>query len=150
MCSAAKPVSRRGALEVHADGLVEKVAGHPGKRGRHGGDTRVVDQYVDAAERLDRLVDQGRTGVPIPYVAGDGEAAPAEQVDLVCDWLARLELAATDHDVGAGLGEAECHGPPEALARAGDDDDLAVRPERRDGHAPSETIWSALASRRSA
>ena len=40
--------------------------------------------------------------------------------------LARFDLAARDDDVGAGFGESQRHGPAQALAGPGDDDDLAV------------------------
>jgi hypothetical protein len=54
-------------------------------------------------------------------------------------FLARVELAARDHDVGPGCGEREQHLAAEPAAAGGDEGDLPgqVEPVRRaDGRAP--------------
>ena len=57
-----------------------------------------------------------RALVPVADVAAHRQRPPAERADLVGDDLARLELAARDDDVGAGLGEPERHRPAQSLA----------------------------------
>ena len=92
-------------------------------------------------------VDERTALVPVAHVAAHREGAATERAHLVGDLLARRELAARDHDVGAGLREAERHRPAEALAPAGDDDHLAGGVEGRDGHG---TITSLPTTPRSA
>ena len=68
-----------------------------------------------------------RALVPVADVAAHRQRAPAQRPDLAGDHFARLELAAGDDHVGARLGEPQRHRPAQALAAAGDDDDLAGR-----------------------
>ena len=115
----------------------------PSSDGGHRRDAGVVDQHVDAAELGDGGLDEVAALLPVADVARHREGAPTEGPHLVGHPLALVELAAGDHDVGARLGEAERHRPTEALAAAGDHDDLVVDPERRDGHATPAAVRSS-------
>ena len=124
----------QGAFEVHRDRLVEQLRGHVQQRRGHGRDAGVVDQDVDPPELGDRDVDQRRALVPVADVAAHRQRPATQGLDLRDHPVARRELAAGDDHVGPRLGEAQGHGPSEALAPAGDDHDLAIGPEGRDGH----------------
>ena len=57
--------------------------------------------------------------------------------DLVGHLLARLQLPAGDDDVCTGFGKPQRHGPAQALAGTGDDNDLPGRAQAGDGHRPA-------------
>ncbi len=116
-------------LSNSSDGDVEQ-------RRRHRRDAGVVDEHVDTTELGDGRVDERRALVPVADVAAHGQGPPAARADVGRDRLARVELAARDHDVGARVRETESHGAAETLATAGDDDDLAGCVEAGSAHRP--------------
>src|SRR5205823_3129812 len=92
------------------------------RAGRHG---RVVDDDVDRSESGVRRVDERVDLVDAPDVTADGDGAPPERLDLPRGSFAVVDLAAGDHDVGAGGREPEGDGLAEAAPAARDDRGLA-------------------------
>ncbi len=70
-----------------------------------------------------------------PAISLYEEAPFAEEYDhFVRDRFACVNIAAGHHNVCAGFGESDRDRSSEALARAGNDRNLAVEPERRQRH----------------
>ena len=83
-----------------------------------------MDDDVDAAESLDRLLDEALEVVRDCHVAADGE--PAEPVRLALEGVA----PPGEHgDIRALAGERLCDPQPDARRRAADDRRAAVEPE---------------------
>ena len=109
------------AFEV---GLVERR-----ERDRAG----VVDADVEAAERLDRLGHRRLHLILEADVAGDRQRAPARlfdlggsRVDRPFELRMRLGGLGGDRDIGAVARRAQCDREPDAAARAGDEECLAL------------------------
>jgi hypothetical protein len=130
---------RERPLEVDPDHRVPLVLGHV-EQHPVPQDASVVDENVEAAEDLDRLVDQSAGAVPVGDVVGVGDGDPARGLDLVHDGPGRAGVGpaaghraaqVVDHDVGTLAGQLQGVSPPDAPAGAGDDGD----PPRTDaGH----------------
>src|SRR5215813_5204234 len=98
---------------------------------------RVVDHDVEAPHFLCGALDQTLHGVFLTNVHRLAEGAAPELLDLLHHRIQVLLLAATDHDIGAGLGELHGDGAADAHAASGDDGDLLLERERRRGHDAS-------------
>ena len=88
-----------------------------------------VDQDVDAAEPLDRLLDHPLAVGLVGRVGDDGQALAARRLDLVDGGVEGSLRAADDDDPGAGPGEGHRQRRADAAATARDDGDEAVEPE---------------------
>jgi len=98
-------------------------------------DPRVVDEDVEPAERLDRLVHHALGTAPAGAVVTVGDGLAAGGLDLLDDLLRRPSVAAlagaratqvVDHDRGALAREEQCFLSPDAAPGTRDDRDLAV------------------------
>ena len=117
------------ADQVHLDRAAELFGRHLGHRADVG-DARVVHEDVEPSQPVDRALDQGFHLRVLGHVGRNREGAPAAPLDLVGRLFEVGNGASGQRDVGARLGEGQGHRPPEAAARAGNDGDLAVQPER--------------------
>ena len=122
------------ALEVHRDdgvpvGLVH-VEDHLVAE-----DAGVVDDDVEPAERLDRLVDHRPRAGERRDVAGVGDRLTAPATDHVDDGLgdglvgaltARRAAEVVDDDLGPGIGQLHRVPAPDAVPSASDDGHLAI------------------------
>ena len=97
---------------------------------------RVVDDAVDAAERLEGLVAQVDPRVLVGHVGDDADDLDAVALELGLELEEPGLGAAGDHQVGAHLGGLLGQRPAEAGADAGDDDDLALQQRVRRCSAP--------------
>ena len=123
-----------GAVHVHLDHRVEVFGGH---REHHlvAQDAGVVDQHVEAAERIERGADDvlGSLEVGHAVVVGNGLAAAlGDDVDdlvgrsLVGTLAGHGSAEIVDDDLGAVVGELHRLAATDAVARSGDDRHLAV------------------------
>jgi hypothetical protein len=87
----------------------------------------VVDQHVDAAEPLQRQVDQRVRHLRLADVAGQHRAVLADPPSHL---LQRLRPAAGDHHPAAVAVQRQRRRPADAGAAAGDDRDAAHRSAR--------------------
>ena len=95
------------------------------ERLRHGA-AGVVDDDVDAAERLDGGVHQALEGVQVAHVGDDGHGLAAGGADVGGD-LVQLALGPGGQDhVGADVGVGAGDGGADAPATPGDDGHLPV------------------------
>ena len=62
--------------------------------------------------------------LPVADVTPHRECLSPQGSDLGGHFLARIELAAGDDDIGTRFGEPQRHGPSKSLAPSGDDHDL--------------------------
>jgi hypothetical protein len=87
-------------------------------------DCRVVDEHFGPAEGLFDVGAQPFDRCFIGHVGFDDRRVPVAARDLALDGARLFHIALGDHNFGAGgcKGFGEC--PPNALAGAGDDDDL--------------------------
>ena len=86
---------------------------------------RVVDQPVDAAEAIDGARDHCVDLVALLDVADDAEILDTEGVELAARLRHQLVLPFGHDDARTALAEMERHALADALARTGDDHDLA-------------------------
>ena len=122
--------AEEGALQVDADDQVELSLGRVEHRGArlHAG---VVDQHVEVAAGLDRLVDQPLDVGHARHVALQRLGPAAALLDLLHRGVGRrLVLVVVDGDRGAGLAEREADGVTDAAVAAGDDRRLACQGHR--------------------
>lgn len=100
-------------------------------------DTSVVDQRINVAERVPRLlhvtIHDGAIGGNVK-LHGDGAEAPAavcegrrrrHRVDLVAEGAEAVDAASREDDAAAGAGQVEAEVAAEAGGGAGDHDDLS-------------------------
>ena len=85
-------------------------------------DSGVVDDHVDAAERLERRMDDSSRRRRLSEVSSHGNGAVA---DLGRDRLQPIAPPADEDDAEAARGEASCGRGADARAGAGDDRDAA-------------------------
>ena len=123
--------------------------------GYGGADAGVVDEHVDAAERLHRGVDERLAVLGLGDVGGDGDRLPARLLDELLRLLQLLDPPGAERHVRARLGErlGERHAEPRRGPRH--DRDLAVQLEPVE-YAHARTIccspwephlgWGALAA----
>ena len=122
------------AVEVDVDHLAE-VVGRLLGRGDGRPDAGVVDQHVDAAQVLHRLVDERLAAVGVRDVRAHGDGAPAGGLDELARVLELLDAAGAEGDVRAGLGEGLGERDAEAGRGPGDDGDFSFEAEAvQDGH----------------
>ncbi len=107
------------ALDVDAQHAVDIFVRRIGQHAE-GADTGIVDQHVERAEPVDRLVDNLGGEVGFGNVAGNDQRAVC--VQRFGDLLAVFPAARIDDDIGALLGEAAGDALADAAAGAGDDD----------------------------
>ena len=131
MCSAASAVSRSGPLRLTAIVLSnrsEVTSSNDGGTGAMPALFTSTSMRPNSATVASMSAPQSSQS---PTWQRTASARRPERADLVGDDLARFELAARDDHVGARLREAQRHRAAQALAAAGDDDDLAGRVEAR-------------------
>ena len=92
------------------------------------------DQHVDRTELLLGLADQVLALRLVGDVAGDDDRLAAGLADLGRGLVAGRLLARRHHDLGALQGQVQGDRLADALARAGDDGDLAGEIEERRCH----------------
>src|SRR5438445_227142 len=80
-----------------------------------------VVKYVDAAELVDRGVDDAVELVHVGHVDHSRGGLAAGGADLLDDGVVRLLGPAGDDDLGASCAEAEGHGAAQAARPTGDD-----------------------------
>src|SRR5581483_1063627 len=122
------------ALQVNADHRVPLLLGHLGE-GAVTQDAGVVDENVDLAERLDRVVEQGFAARDRADVGAVGDRLAAAFINRVGDLLCHGGVLAgavawaaevIDDDGRAFACKQLCVGSTEAAASAGDDRDFLV------------------------
>jgi hypothetical protein len=86
----------------------------------------VVDETVDPAERLDGRRDHRVDLILLLDVADHAVIGDAEPVELRARLGHEIFLPLGHDDLGAALPEVARHALADALARSGDDDDLAL------------------------
>ena len=118
----------QGSEEVGGEGPFERRGVEPLEGAVEDGGG-VVHHDVEPPEALDRGGHEALHVVGVLHARRHRQGLAAEGLHLVDDGLARLELAAGDHDRGTGLGEAEGHRSPEAAGAAGHDGDAAGQVE---------------------
>src|SRR4029079_3635077 len=94
-------------LEIDAQNLVPQLFGDARRVRVERRDAGVVDEDVDTPELSVDPLDERVDVAPAAHVKGLAHAAPPEVDDLARDPVARVLLAARDHDVGARPSEAE-------------------------------------------
>ena len=94
-----------------------------------GAEADIVDQHVDAAERLVRLCNRFAHAGKVGEIHLDGQSAPPEGFDLGRQRFPVGRLADADDHVGAGTRTAQRTGAADAARGAGDQHDLAVQIE---------------------
>ena len=114
-------------LEIDAQNLVPQLFGDARRVRVKRRDAGVVDEDVDASQLSVDSLDERVDVAPAPHVTGMAEAAPPEVDDLARDSVARVLLAARDHDVGSRPSEAERHRASEAARASRDERDASVR-----------------------
>ena len=127
-CHRARPELRPVGKELL---VLERLVGERGKRGVDRIDGSVADENIDRAETLAAVSNERFDLRLVRDVAGNGGGLPAALLDVARDLLARRELAARDHHLGAERRHAVGDGAADAAARSGDDRDLVVKMERR-------------------
>jgi hypothetical protein len=80
---------------------------------------RIVDQGVDAAEALERLVDHRPNLAVLPNVDGHGQRASADPLDFGGRLLQRLRPSTSDDDIGAAAGQIQRDGASDTGSAAG-------------------------------
>ena len=132
--------TRRGerALEVDLDDRVPLLLGHVHEHAV-AQDAGVVDEHVEAAERLDGGVDEALGALPVGDVVAVGDGLAAHRLDLVDDVLRRagrltraVHLAAevVHHDLGPVRRQHQRVLAADAPARAGHDRDSSLTQPR--------------------
>ena len=130
---------QRGARAAHHRHDVDREAGGPALFVVAQAEARgVVDQHVDAAQRLGRGRHPGGDGRRVGEVAGHGVDAVALARDVGARLLERRGAASAHGDVGAGSGELQRDGAADAAAAAGDEHALAIEIESHVVRAWSE------------
>ena len=125
-----EPEIRLHVVDHHPlENLVLEVVDRPVMRVDRG----IADHDVDLAVSLMRFGDQVLALRLVGDAAGHRGRLAALGLDRRDDLLARLEVAAGDHDLGAGLGEEFRHRPADAARRAGDDGDFLRKDQREKG-----------------
>ena len=134
--SAKRAESRSGAKTLVSLTLASLRGLDLGDRVHRRDRERVVDDAVDAAERLEGLVAQVDARVLVGHVGDDADDLDAVALELGLELEEPRLGAAGDHQVGAHLGGLHGQRPAEAGADAGDDDDLALQQRDRRCSAP--------------
>ena len=101
---------------------------------------RVVDQDVDAAQRIRRRGDVGGDGALVGQVADGGVCLGAELGDLGRCLVQAGLPACADGNGRAGAGKAQRDRSADALAAAGDDHTF---PTQLEVHARTPLLWAA-------
>ena len=106
--------------DVPVERLLERAHRRVGDRAGHRA-ARVVDHDVEAAELLDRRLDEALEVVEVGDVGGEDKRAPSERADLLGDLLELALRPGGDGHVGARLREGERRAGADATAGARDD-----------------------------
>ena len=112
-------------FDVERDQMVERRLVDIEKRLRPV-DAGIVDQDVEARQRRDRPAHRRIVG----HVERQRARLSAATGDFRRHLLQFARGAAVQQQFGAGIGQRQCHGPPDAASRAGHQRELAVEPER--------------------
>ena len=128
------PSGGERALEVHLDDRIPLRLAHV-REHAVAEDASVVDEDVEATERIDGGLDEAFGSVPIADVVAVGDRLPTHGLDLGDDIVRGALIVAlavhrpaevVDHDLGAVVGEEQCVLAPDASARPRDDRDAAL------------------------
>ena len=106
-------------LQVEADHLVPHGLGDLAQVTVEQGHAGIVDEDVDATEGLVGGVHQSVELLPSAHVGRNSQRPPPPRLDLGRRRSAGLELSTGDDHIGAGVGQAEGHGPAQPPAPAG-------------------------------
>ena len=112
-------------LDVERDQMVERRLVDI-EKGLRPVDPGIVDQDVEARQRGDRLARR----VAVGHVERQRARLSAVAGDFRRHLFQFARGAAVQQQFGAGIGQRQRHGPPDAASRAGDQRELAVEPER--------------------
>src|SRR5204863_2631632 len=112
-----------GALQVHLDDGVPVLFAEVGKA-LVAQDAGVVDEDVDAAEGLDRRLQDRLAAGDVRHVHHAGDCASASGGDFGDDLLRGVGVHVVDDDGCAFAGEQAGIGTAQAAAGAGDDGNL--------------------------
>ena len=119
------------AADVRAHHPLERLIGHPGSGPEIRIHPGVLHQDVDPAALRDGLIDQVLQFLLARDMARDDHRLAARRLDLRRHRLARIGLAAGDHDGRAVLGHARGDREADPLGGPGYDRDLAGQIEQR-------------------
>ena len=111
-----------GGPEIDAHDIVKHLFGHLFK-GSAGGDTRIVDEGVDAAECIDDLLDAFLQEMGIGQVSGYHEALGMLFYQFTSLGQLLKIVASEEHQFHAGLREFFRNGAANAAACSSEEDD---------------------------
>jgi hypothetical protein len=110
---------------VHLEQALEDLEIGDGVETAPHGDARVVNDDVDAAERLHRLAHEPFAVLRIRHIGGHRERFAAGGTALARERFEARRVARRDHEPRAPRGEREGERAPDALRRTRENDSLA-------------------------